>query len=169
MKDPILKNLGTDNIRFSDIIDMYGNGEVTSPYGRAKLISINRKKKTCIISNQKVDNLEVSINSIKFMLRKMSSIARADIINVAKLAVNDKNFKFKTKRSGNNIVCQGDDYDVTINPDTLSIIVSDKNLNKKYISNNIPFIIAYLFKRNYDIFGLIKKGLAVQSFTSKTP
>jgi hypothetical protein len=107
------------------------------------------------------------MDSIKFLLRKISSLARVDIINIAKLAVNDKNFKFRTKKSGNITICIGENYDVIINQETLSIVVLDKNLNKKYISNNIPFIIAYLFKRNYDIFGLIKKGLAVQSFSSK--
>jgi predicted RNA-binding protein with RPS1 domain len=75
MKDPILKNLGTDNIRFSDIIDMYGNAEVTSPYGRSKLISINKKTKKCTAEKIKyILKLKVPSRTIHRFLKRVGLI-----------------------------------------------------------------------------------------------
>ena len=151
-----------------DFYDLYGHLTVNSKQGKAFIESVNQMENTVTYRplNNPKSVFTSDVRSVKLMLRRLDYFRAKDIKIIAGLALDTEGFDGSISREGRKTIMEdesGRKVVVDLSNGSVSISVS---INKKTVeTNNIPFIMAYMIKNGFDLYGLTNKGWAISVST----
>lgn len=161
-----VKIIKTDNhsIDLIDIFNLYRNCEVIVGNKTNHIRAINKQKDILILSPKDDtvnSDFECPIRSAKLRLNHPKLLTPPEIHSIFSMVFNTSE-KCKIENDESSFQCHSGDKGMVIDfSDGLFNIYASIN-NMAHHSNLMPFVYSFMITRKFDIFGLIKKGNAIQ-------
>lgn len=164
-KSPIIKRVLSYTFELIDFFELYSHVPCHSRIGDCIILHVNSIEN--VVTVQSVKTMEVDtydVRQVKLRLKSVSSIRPNDIKIINNLATDSNSFTGSTHRDqdkytttdsdGNKVVVEFGDVDFSV-----KVTMNNGNVEVK----NMGFIVSYLIKNGFDLYGLIKKGYAVRT------
>ena len=161
-----IKIIKTDNhsIDLVDVFNLYNGCEIVVGNKINFVSSINKLKDTLIVlpkGGSIGDQFECPIKSAKLRLNNPKLLTPAEIHTIFSIIFNTSE-KCKIQNEESTFQCHIGDKGMVIDFDNGCFNIYASVNNMAHYSNLMPFVYSFMITRKYDIFGLIKRGNAVQ-------
>lgn len=156
-----LKSVNGLKVTYTDAISYYTNPIVKTSLGLGVLQNVNTiddEVTVLIVKSNKTATFKAS--TVKIRLVSLKKLSSRDLRMITDLATDSKFGNYRTKKSANDIKCINESSTITIRTDEFSI--SLYNVNREEILN-LGYIVGFLLKKRYDIFGILKLGLGTST------
>jgi len=164
-RSPIIRRVQNYTFELIDFFDLYSHVQCHSKLGDCIIHHVNSIEN--VVTVQSIRTLEIDtydVRQIKLRLRDTSSIRPNDIKVINNLALDSQGFTGNTSRNQNEYITSdssGNEVNVYFGDIDFSIKVKNNGVPDEV--KNIGFIVSYLIKNGFDLYGLIKKGYAMRT------
>ena len=162
-KSPIIRRVQSYTFELVDFFELYSHVPCHSRLGDCKILHVNSIEN--VVTVQSIRSLEVDsydVRQIKLRLRSTRDIRPNDKKIINNLALGASGFSGNTSDTDNGYKSydtNGNEVEVEFGEANLSISVKKNGENIEV--KDIGFIISYLIKNGFDLYGLIAKGYAI--------
>lgn len=164
-KSPIIRRVQSYTFELIDFFDLYSHVPCHSKLGDCIILHVNSIENTVTVQSMRsmeVDTFDV--RQVKLRLRDTKSIRNNDIRIINNLALDEQGFAGNTSKKQNQYITSdtsGNEVTVTFGEVDFSVEVVKNDTKTKV--KNIGFIVSYLVKNGFDLYGLINKGYAMHT------
>lgn len=164
-KSPIIRRVLSYTFELVDYFDLYSHVPCHSRMGDCIILHVNSIENT--VTAQSVRTLEVDtydVRQVKLKLKDTNSIRPNDIKIINNLALDSSSFSGNTSRRQNKYVSKDSDgNEVTVEFGSVDFSIDVMKKGQFAEVKNIGFIVSYLVKNGFDLYGLIGKGYAMHT------
>ena len=164
-KSPIRRRVQSYTFELIDFFDLYSHVPCHSKLGDCIILHVNSIENTVTV--QSMRTLEVDaydVRQVKLRLRATKDIRNNDIRIINNLALDEQGFAGNTsKQQGSYTTSDANGNEVTVTFGEVDFSIQVIKNYEKIEVKNIGFIVAYLVKNGFDLYGLIGKGYAMHT------